>query len=619
MKKFLILTLCACLCAGCTSRDEGPAASISQQTGDEVSDREFESYLDEFVVNYCQQNIMLAQRFFEHPEDYGIDLNKCQVTLGTFLPDEEEIRFTEDVLNQLSSWNPDRLSRTNRQIYEQMRWEYELAARGAAEKYAYLDNIWSGSSGVFSTLTTAFSEYQLYSEDDIDILVELIEDVPRYADLAIEYTDEQVRRGLFEIDYDSAIDTVGGLLETKEDSPIESELNEEVDRLQLSRETNEEAKKRIHQALEKNLFPSFEKMKKALEEHEDDNQPMEGLARKEDGKEYYEILVENYGGTSESIDTIQNELEDAADGVLERYSEIMSENPKAISEMMDLKTSFKSVSEIMPFLEERYPAQFPMVTPVEYEIKPLSDEQSTEGTMAYFVNQPIDADRPYEIRYNRRDYGEDASSLELYNTFAHEGIPGHMYQAQYMKDHFTSPVQYMLSSFGMQEGYASYAAYQTVAWTGLNEDALEVWKLNELYSNYCILMMDLQVNWQGATREEFAKQWGDENASLYDRLCEEPGLFFGYYYGCHKLEALQQIAREALGDLYDPVRFNNAILQAGNVHFGIVEENVQHYIETTRKGGEEDEKDSSQDEKNSGKTSSSSQKDSSDDPFEPVD
>lgn len=47
---------------------------------------------------------------------------------------------------------------------------------------------------------------------------------------------------------------------------------------------------------------------------------------------------------------------------------------------------------------------------------------------------------------------------------------------------------------------------------------------------------------------------------------------------------LQTIAKEALGNDYDDVDFNNALLKAGNVEFSIIEENIQDYINSVRTG-----------------------------------
>lgn len=588
MKKIISLCLAALLAAGCaanttTSTASSSSAASSQTTSlEKISDQAFTEFLDTYLVEICEKDITLAEHYFEHPENYGIDLSKAKITLGTFVPTKEDIAFTQKTIDSLNKWDTSQLSKANRQIYEQMLWEAKLDQAAYNPDFTYLGDIWSDSNGVQTNLTDYFSEYRLYSAKDVDILIKLLNDVPRYTEDALAYSRKQAELGFLAIDLDSVTKTCQSILDTKDNSPITSELEAEVDGLNLDASESDKLKKSIRDTLQKSFFPSFEKIITELKKLEKDNHPLQGMANLPKGKEYYALLLKNYSGSEDGPEKMKEDIEAAIDQTIEEYRAITKRKPDVADLVEKAQTPFKNVSEIMPFLEERYPAEFPMVKAMEYEIKPLSNEQSREGTMAYFVTPAIDSDRPYEIRYNKRDYGEDASSLQLYDTFAHEGVPGHMYQTQYNREHFIHPIQYFLGSFGMQEGYATYSAFQTAAWTGIDEDVLKVWKLSELYSNYSVLLMDLQINYDGISKEQFLRNWGDDTGSVYDRLAQNPGLFFGYYYGCYKLEQLQQVAKDALGDAYNPVEFNNTILQAGNVEFGIVEKNVDEYITSVR-------------------------------------
>lgn len=586
-KKLLLVLLAGLMAAGCVNNRQQPASSsapVSQETSEtiqSISNAEFRNFLDQYVIKACENDYTLAHRYFEHPENYGIDISKCKVTLGSILPTDEDLHFQHQILSNLEKMDDKDLNQTNQQIRQQMMWESRLILDSSDEKFAYLDNIWSEISGVTSVLTDFFSEYQLYSQADIEPLLTLIQDVPRYVDEAIAYSKRQAELKTLAVNMDSLRESCQSILETRDDSPVTNELLAEIDGLNLDAAAAASWKEKITADLNEHFFPSFEKALSALEDLEDQNGQIKGLASYKDGKEYYKYVVANYAGTDADIETIKEEIRTAMDDSVVEYRQILREDPESAT-LGEPETSFKDISEIMPFLEERYPADFPIVKTMDYEIKPLSAEQSKQGVMAYFVLQPIDSTRPYEIRYNARDYGSDPNSLQLYNTFAHEGIPGHMYQAQYEREHFKHPAQYFLSAFGMQEGYATYAAYETLDWTGINENDLEVWKLTDQYSNYSVLLMDLQINYDGYSLSEFENVWGEGSEAVYNQLAENPGVFFGYYYGSLKIFQLQQIAKDALGSLYDPVEFNNALLQMGNVEFSIIEDNIQAYIDAKR-------------------------------------
>ena len=56
------------------------------------------------------------------------------------------------------------------------------------KKFQYLNNCWSTMSGLHQSLISVFSEYILRNEKDIQDLITLINDVPRYTNDVLEYT-----------------------------------------------------------------------------------------------------------------------------------------------------------------------------------------------------------------------------------------------------------------------------------------------------------------------------------------------------------------------------------------------------------------------------------------------
>ena len=612
-KKWLALALCALLGVGCTSSTPVTSSSSSnsriqssqEETPKEktpITNAEFSAFLDRFVLEQCQDDYTTCHSYFENPQAYGIDPAKCDITLGTFFTTQEDVDELQDWLNELLAMDDSDLSKINRQIRQAFIREFELSLELCNEKYEYLGNIWSSDDGIPSLLVTYFSEYRLYSVDDVPYLVKLLEDVPRFVEEGLEFTQKQIEAKTFSIDMDEALDTCESVLKNQKDSAVTSELFAEVDGLYLSESDSKKAKEAIEKALNESFFPAFETMVSGLKAVEKQNKALAGLGSFENGKSYYELLLKSQVGTDETIEELREEIKRAMNDTTDAYRRLLRNNEEAILEAEDPQTSFTSIEEIMPFLEERYPAKFPVVDTMDYEIKPLSDEQSTPGIVAYFVRPCVDSTRPYEIRYNVRDYGNDPASLEMFDTFAHEGIPGHMYQAQYNKEHYVHIAQYFLDNLSFTEGYATYAANCALEWVNLDKDVLEAYRLMEFYPQYNVLLMDLQINYDGYSKRQFRDVWGEGYEDIYDQLAQNPGVFFSYYYGSLKIMELQAIAEEALSNDYDDVAFNNALLQAGDVDFSIIEENIQDYIDSVRTGKYSDEPVSS---RSSSKSSSS--------------
>lgn len=599
MKKWLML-LCSLtlVFSGCTASPDQASSSAPQNgqeansdeavsTGEEKPEKEesdeerkFKEWSQTFVQQLCEQDYTTCHNYFEHPEDYGIDISKSSLTLGDFVDPQEIKDFDQETLKTLESFDRDSLSSVNAQILDQLLWEYSLAVRSGDEKFDYIGNIWSSMSGLQSSLVTYFSEYQLYDEKGVEDLIALIEDVPDYVDKAIAYSRKQAELGYLSLDLDSLTEDCEEVLDSQKNSPVTQELDSEVDTLMLDQDKADALKKRIHQALDESFFPSFQTIINEMTLLKDDIKPFSGLADKKNGKEYYEMLLEHYAGEKLDIDDTIDLLNDRMDELTDTFADLMKKDSGAASRGLYLSTDFKNTADIMPFLDEHYSQSFPVLDAMDYELKPLSPEQSSEGVLAYFVVPAIDSTRPYEIRYNVEDYGDDPSDFQLYDTFAHEGIPGHMYQTQYDHQHFTETIQYFQNCMGFQEGYAVYAAQQAQSWLDLNEKELQAYQLNELYTQYMALVMDLQINGQGMSLEEFTDEYGEGLEAMYNQLSENPGVFFSYYYGNYRIQQLREKAMDALGDRFDEVDFNQALLQAGSVNFDIVEQNIEAYIQS---------------------------------------
>ena len=108
-------------------------------------------------------------------------------------------------------------------------------------------------------------------------------------------------------------------------------------------------------------------------------------------------------------------------------------------------TNFTSPNEIMAFLVQNYTKNMPEITVPEYDIQNLPDEQTSKNIVAYYITPILDQAYTNRIRFNAKDYGKDLSSIDTYLTFAHEGMPGHMYQYNYNQAHMTYNIQRLFS------------------------------------------------------------------------------------------------------------------------------------------------------------------------------
>ena len=537
MKKLLSVFLSICLLCSCTSTPDKP-------------NKEFTSFCDQIFIETMESDYTTMHQMLENPEDFHIDLSKVEVSLGDFITDND--KEIKENLNTLHSFDYDSLDHTQKSIYLELEKEWNLELNLNKEEILYNTNVLSSMNGIHEQLITFFSEYTLRNEQDVKDLIVLIKDVPRYFDEMIAYIKKQADMDLLMYDTKSVLNSIQEIVDSREDSSVTSHLMNEIDSLSI--DSKEDYKSKVEQVLQNDFFPSYQRLLDTLIQYEDQVIPMTGLYYIKNGKEYYKYIVEQATGTTKSIETIQKELENALDETLKDYLKLSDYETS-------LTTSFTTVEEILSFLNENYKKDFPEVGQMNYEIKALDADQSTDGVVAYFIIPAIDNSSPYQIRYNKRDYGKDIEDIEMYTTLAHEGIMGHMYQAQYNLENLDTSIQYLFNSSGLSEGYATYA--QLYALKYLDKDT-KACKLENELNFYLTALLDLSIHYDGLTLEELNEQYSMDMSSFYNQIAENPGVFLSYYYGYLQVKQLKDSFKGS------DLQFHTQLLQYGNVYFDVL-------------------------------------------------
>ena len=537
MKKILSVFLSICLLCSCTSTPDKP-------------NKEFTSFCDQIFIETMESDYTTMHQMLENPKDFHIDLSKVEVSLGDFITDND--KEIKENLNTLHSFDYDSLDHTQKSIYLELEKEWNLELNLNKEEILYNTNVLSSMNGIHEQLITFFSEYTLRNEQDVKDLIVLIKDVPRYFDEMIAYIKKQADMDLLMYDTKSVLNSIQEIIDSREDSSVTSHLMNEIDSLSI--DSKEDYKSKVEQVLQNDFFPSYQRLLDTLIQYEDQVIPMTGLYYIKNGKEYYKYIVEQATGTTKSIETIQKELENALDDTLKDYLKLSDYETS-------LTTSFTTVEEILSFLNENYKKDFPEVGQMNYEIKALDDDQSTDGVVAYFIIPAIDNSSPYQIRYNKRDYGKDIEDIEMYTTLAHEGIMGHMYQAQYNLENLDTSIQYLFNSSGLSEGYATYA--QLYALKYLDKDT-KACKLENELNFYLTALLDLSIHYDGLTLEELNEQYSMDMSSFYNQIAENPGVFLSYYYGYLQVKQLKDSFKGS------DLQFHTQLLQYGNVYFDVL-------------------------------------------------
>ena len=345
---FTVLSLTAC---GSTTMQDNTFAA--------KENKDFTKYTNQLVVEYAENDYTTMHQFFEHPEDYGIDINKIDISLGEFYTDNtEEIKEDQKELNK---FNRSTLDKTQQTIYDELKYENELSLKAENKKFQYLNNCWSTMSGLHQSLISVFSEYILRNEQDIKDLITLINDVPRYTNDVLEYTKEQADKNTLQFDYDSVTQDIQDVINNKEDSSVVSALYSAIEALNLDAEKTTSYKTQVKEAMDISFFPSYQAMLDTLTSLQSKVQPLQGLSNYKNGKKYYEVLVENATSSTDSISTIKENTQSAINSAITKFQKLYKANPMIAYELDSVSTDFTDVNQILESLQKNYKQDFPEV------------------------------------------------------------------------------------------------------------------------------------------------------------------------------------------------------------------------------------------------------------------
>lgn len=193
---------------------------------------------------------------------------------------------------------------------------------------------------------------------------------------------------------------------------------------------------------------------------------------------------------------------------------------------------------------------------------------------AYYMRTPLDEDNSKEmITLNRYQIEEDPSGL--LTTIAHEGYPGHLYAHVNAKENGTSLLSTCTSNISFSEGWANYvelALLENIANAPTSSKATRLYcryrRYYILYGYLSSLLVDMQINYLGYSSDVYK---GDDPAAedytdgtdMIETFMEIPAVYVPYGYGMYTMYTIHEDAKAALGDKYDEVDFNGALLSEG--------------------------------------------------------
>ena len=575
----LCLLLAGCLVLGrCRKAD-------AQKAFDEFIGREF---TDSMAADY-----VLAHSLMTDPAAFGVE--PAEPGWGSRFDGEslEAARQeTERTLEEFAKFRKEDLTPAQQETWEIYQWEGQLAQALNGEEFDLYPCLFGSLSGLHYQIPTTLADWEIRTEADIPDLIALIRDTRPYLESALDYTRRQQEAGLLMLDIQQVKSYCDGVTEQGEESGILQSLFEGIDALGLESDRAEGYKQEVREAFREDFLPAYQELSQELEELAGGQNNQEGLAAFPNGREYYQLLLQNSCGSDKSVEQIRQMMEQSLERHLQNILLLIQARPELYQLWVsgeEPDTGYADYQAMLADLEEAIQGDFPSVGRLDYEIRPISGEIASDtGVAAYFNIPALDGGEPQQLRVNP-NLGE-IGSVDTFLTVAHEGFPGHMYQVAWAYQNLDSPYRKVLAgSPAYTEGYATYA--QSLAGqylTELDQDYLTLLWEEQMAGSCLIVLADIGIHYEGWNQQQMGAYFEEMGFALdplslslqYRQLQANPCAFQPYYVGYEEIRALRRQAEEELGEDFVPLDFHQALLKSGSAPFFVVERNVEEYIQS---------------------------------------
>ncbi|MBP3816511.1 MAG: DUF885 domain-containing protein [Firmicutes bacterium] len=587
----LVLSLASC---GKKEQSEPvlPDYSIPQEMTEEQT--RFAEFVDATLKDALSDMYIATHIYYSDPAAAGIDVENMEISLGAEYNDayyEEQRATIAETIEELKTFDRDSLTRLQQDEYDSMMWETEIVQRMTDKKFDYYEQLFTPPNSMETYLVSIISSYQVRNEKDAQDITTLINSLPEFADQSINYAKKQQEMNLLMTDFDTVISNCDEMLETGLDTFIIKALTDQIDELEgIAEDKKTEYKDNLVKAFQDSYLVAIQKIKDGMESMKGGNNITEGIAALPNGKEYFEILL-NYkmGLRDMTPEEFNGLLEDKFDEHTLTMISLIKKNPDVIDKYYGNTetTEFTDYVPALEFLKGQIPSHYPEVKDLRYNVDKADPEEKLEeqGTAAYFIIPALDGDHTQQIRVAPSN--QEIDSLNTYTTLAHEGFPGHMYQFAYLYENNPSEYLKTLGVDGFIEGYAVYAQYYSLDYLEDVEESMKEFTRLESKTGFLLYsIMDVGINYYGWSREDLKNYMADSGYnvddeminSTYDILRSSPANYEVYGYGYELVQDLRIKAEEALGNKFDEISFNKALLGAGGVPFDVIERRIDDYI-----------------------------------------
>ncbi len=598
----VFLLFCTFLLEGCTRPPEEPipttAVPFSEETAQNYehfeesqlkAQKEFDQLMETIFLDEVSHGLLDLHFKLKDPSAYGI--TEAEFLYGDFSLEamEESCQEQQNLLKTLNNYDPGLLTDDQKLTLR------ILQSLLNTEKKSYGMELYSQplavTIGVQAQLPILLSEYAFYRKQDVEDYLALLGGIKEYYGQLLDFQRKKSEAGLMMSDtvLDHVIESCESYLLTPEDNFMIDTFNSRLDTLPELTEEEKIAYRQQNEALLDNTFvPAYQMLIDGLKELRGTGINEKGLCEYPQGKQFYEYLVYSATGTSySSIEELLQDMELTMNKQLVKTSLLLRQHPDLINEVDTFAYRQTEPNAIMEELKALSQKEFPTLAECNYTLKSVPKSLELSLSPAFYLVSPMDDYQNNVIFINENPR---FVSNTLYNTLAHEGYPGHLYQNVYFHTHCDSNIRKILSFKGYSEGWATYVEQLSYGLdNGLRPELRELLASNSLASLGLHACLDIYINYMGWDKEQVQKYLenyyedpGTLTDALYNAMIENPANYLSYYVGCMEFLNMRETAEKELGKNFDPKAFHTFLLDIGEAPFDVIQAYFTTWLTTQK-------------------------------------
>ena len=537
------------------------------------TDSRFSSYATSLFRQEVSSNTITLHYTLSDPSKYQI--KGSSVSFGHICADPFSVgASSENALARLHTFNRSRLSAENQLLYDLLEENFTSAVE--LSPYTLYDEPLSPLTGTQSQLPILLSEYTFHSLDDVNTYLDLLEELPSYFQEILTFEQEKALAGLFMSDdrVASVIKECETFVGMGDSNYLYETFEKRLGELDGFENTSEFQKlvSRNARCIEESVFPAYELLIEGLRDLLGSCQNEAGLCYFPNGKSYYELLIGHTTGSDRSILEMETLTLKQINEDMNAVQNILDSGDISLPDNGIFTDSNPQV--LLASLKEKLADNFPAPPEVNVSVKYVDASMADYLSPAFYLTPPIDHFSENTIYINPKHLSDEIS---LFTTLAHEGYPGHLYQATYYAAQSPAPLRSLLNCGSYTEGWATYCEMMSYYWLPVSKQASTLLQKNASASLGLYAYADIGIHYEGWSFAEtlrFFREYGitdrDGILEIYNLILGDPGNYLKYYIGYLEFLELKKDALAAWGTEFTQERFHCAILETGPVPFGLL-------------------------------------------------